>query len=109
MLLAETRPEIVDLWGLGGPGGPTPIGKCGGRSPSPFPMGVGAAGAAQTPTSTISGLAAANAMGFWGRRGRPDPPTSTISGLAAANAMGFGAAGAAQISQIDDFRFGCGQ
>ncbi len=42
------RPGIVDVWGLGGPGGPKTILKGGGLRLPPFGMVLGAAGAAQT-------------------------------------------------------------
>ena len=43
------RPEIVDCWGLGGPGGPRTILEGGGLRPPPFGMVFGAPGAVQTP------------------------------------------------------------
>ncbi len=43
-------PEIVDCWGLGGPGGHKNHSKGWGRSPPPSGMVFGAAGAVQTPT-----------------------------------------------------------
>ncbi len=50
MLLAATRPEIVDFGGLRGPGGPkTHRKRFGASPPPPFPMGFWAAGAALTP------------------------------------------------------------
>ncbi len=42
------RPEIVDVWGLGGPGGLKAIPEGGGLRPLPSGGVVGAAGVAQT-------------------------------------------------------------
>ncbi len=63
VIMAATRPEIIDFWGRGGPSGPKTHPKRSGAKPPSF------------------------SDGFLGRRGRPDHPKSTISGLVPANDM----------------------
>ncbi len=56
MKIYPPDPEIIDLWGLDGPGASETITQGGGLRPPPF------------------------GICFWGPRGRPDPQKTMISG-----------------------------
>ncbi len=49
------RPDIDDLWGLGGPGAPKNYDKIGGLGPQPSVMVWGPPGPPRPQTSTMSG------------------------------------------------------